>query len=150
MKCSTKKPNGSPCEARVRAGSEYCYFHDKQIAKERRIAQSKGGSKKKARPLLSGPIADFDLTTPEGMLASVQFALNRLVRDEIDAKTAHAIAYLSECARKLYDLAVLKRNIDQLNYLAKTERVYDPLREQLDDDLDQFAELATEENTSNA
>lgn len=43
-------------------------------------------------------------------------------------------------------MTVLRRDIDQLKDLAKTESVYDPLRELLNDHFDQFEELDTEEN----
>ncbi len=149
-KCCVSKANGKPCEAHVRAGSAYCYFHDNQVAQQRRMAQSKGGSKRKTSQPLSPLAEDFDLASPQGLLASFQFTFNRIVRGEIDAKTAHAMAYLCECARKLYDTTVLKVEIERLKDLADTERVQNPLDEQLDEDFDQFEELPMEENTPNA
>ncbi len=61
--------------------------------------------------LPSQPLPHFDLTTPEGLHASFQFTFNRLVDGEIDAKTAHALAYLCECSRKLYETTA--RNIER-------------------------------------
>jgi hypothetical protein len=149
-KCFGKRSNGSSCKAHVRAGSQYCFFHDNQTAKQRQIAQSKGGSRRKARLEPLCPSEDFDLSTPEGIVASVQFVFNRLVRGEIEPKAAYAMAYLSECARKLHEVMVVKKEIECLKAQANTERICSPLREQLDDHAGVFEELPIEENTPNA
>jgi hypothetical protein len=124
-KCSAKKLNGSPCKVRVLAGSDYCFFHDPEKAPQRQVAQSKGGRKRKDLPLPSAPPDNFDLSTPEGMRVCIQYALNRVVRGEIDTKTVYAIAYLLESARKLYDTTELKREMERWKDLfnAKVEVV---------------------------
>ena len=147
--CSGKRSDGSSCAAHARKGSQYCFFHDKEVAKQRRVAQSKGGSRGKARLQPLCPSEDFDLSTPEGIVASVQFIFNRLVRGEIEPKSAYAMAYLCECARKLHEMMVVKKDIESLQARANTERLFSPLRVQRNEDLDEFEELPIEENAPN-
>jgi hypothetical protein len=142
--CTAKKLDGSSCKARAHQGSALCFFHDNQVAQQRRTAQSAGGRKGKARPVPSSPLPDFDLTTPEGLLASFQLTFNRLVRGEIDAKSAHAMAYLCECSRKLIETTLLKKRLERVEDLANGETSSDQLQNY------KFEEMPLDRNIPNA
>ena len=45
-KCKHIKDDGKKCKAYKMAGSEYCYFHDPKLVKERLDAASRGGKLK--------------------------------------------------------------------------------------------------------
>ncbi len=49
--CAGTKRDGSPCTATVEPPQRYCWWHDPQIAAERRRAASRGGSSRPSREI---------------------------------------------------------------------------------------------------
>jgi hypothetical protein len=51
-RCSSSKPDGTPCERIVGASQSYCYAHDPTRSEDRRRAASKAGKSKPSRELI--------------------------------------------------------------------------------------------------
>ena len=63
-KCKHIKDDGKKCKAYKMAGSEYCYFHDPKLVKERLAAAARGGKLKARLSQVKDIVAEAVATRP--------------------------------------------------------------------------------------
>src|ERR1700722_158294 len=97
--CKSKTLIGGPCQAPILSGSEYCLFHDPSSREARKAAQRAGG-KARARSVAPIPFGEIDLGDPTKIPAVMTHTANLVCAGRLDAKRAHAIGHLAECALK--------------------------------------------------
>ena len=120
--CKFLRQDGRACEARAMAGSDFCFFHDPAAVKPRRDAQQRGGRKKLRVPALdSVPTRDFDLSDPKDITKLLAYAVNRIVRGEIDPKCAYALGYLADCSLRAFNAGTLAERLTHLEGLQQVE-----------------------------
>jgi len=124
--CKGSKKDGSRCRAEARNNSQFCFFHDPELKQARLDAQRRGGSRgTKMTPtsrLLEAPDTDFSLNEPQAIVEFLGYAANRVVRGQLDSKSAYALGYLADCALRAYNVAVTSEKIDEIAQLQKAER----------------------------
>lgn len=120
MKCTSKTQNDQPCRSFVRTGSEFCYFHDPALGKQRRAAQSKGGRNRS--PLLAMPVlpSEFDLKDPDNVANLLNLVVNRLVSGQMEAKTGNAVAQVVNLALRVNELR------EEAEQAAQAKRLREP------------------------
>lgn len=119
--CKTNKLDGQPCEARAVHGSDLCYFHAPEMRGRRQNSQRRGGSKKAPVRVMSNPPAEFDLSISSNVTKLLNYAVNRLVRGELDVNSAYAIVSLSDCANRVRNTSLLIQRLDELERLQQAE-----------------------------
>jgi hypothetical protein len=124
--CQAKKDNRQPCKARAQAGSKFCFFHDPNARDQRREAQSKGGGKRTHSVVFYPPPSDFDLSDPHGVANALTWVANRVIRGELDSRTATAVGYLGDCALRAYNAGSIADRLEALERLQKAEPNWSP------------------------
>ena len=112
---------GEPCKARPLTESDYCFFHDPASQHDRQEAQRKGGSKSSRLHVLSSPPSDFDLSNPHEIAKLLTYTANRVLRGELDPKTAYALGYLGDCALRARNAGAIAERLDRLEELQRAE-----------------------------
>lgn len=123
--CKVTKIDGQRCKARAQTGSAFCFFHDPDSRERRLAAQSQGGSKPAPFQVTSNP-PDFDLEDPSDIAKLVSYAVNRLLRGELDAKAAHTVGYLADCALRVHSAGALSNRVERLERLQNAEQSRPP------------------------
>jgi len=120
VKCTSKTQNDQPCRSFVRTGSEFCYFHDPALGRQRRAAQSKGGRNRS--PLLAMPAlpSEFDLKDPDNVANLLNLVVNRLVSGQMEAKAGNAVAQVVNLALRVNELR------EQAEQAAQAKRLREP------------------------
>ena len=119
--CRAVKSDGRACKAQAVTGSWFCFFHNPDATESRREAQRKGGSKGTRLQVISSPAQDFDLSNPKGVAKLIAYAANRVVRGELDSKSAYALGYLADCALRAHSAGTVTERLDRLELLQKAE-----------------------------
>ena len=119
--CQALKSDGRACKAHTVAGSRFCFFHNPNATESRREAQRKGGSKGTRLQVISSAARDFDLSNPKGVAELLAYAANRVVRGELDSKSAYALGYLADCALRAHNAGTVTERLDWLELLQKAE-----------------------------
>jgi hypothetical protein len=138
--CIFKKSDTEQCRARALSNSAFCFFHAPTAQPHRRDAQQRGGRNNKrnfgpAHP----PVSAFDFSNPRGVLLAIEHAVNALVQNPLDARSAHEIGYLSDCAIRALNLIVVTAALERLERLQLASRI-EPANEQ-DEDTTFFEEV---------
>lgn len=121
MVCQAQSKSGYRCKAQAQSGSDFCFFHNPASRNERETAQRRGGQAN-ARSLAAIPDADIDLSDPSRILTLVTRAANLVCCGRLDAKRAHALGHLADCALKAYALGTLKQRQDRIERLLEEQR----------------------------
>ena len=111
-KCCAIKRDGTPCNAYARAGSDYCYYHDPQMAAQRHQARSKGGRARHGRQI--GPVGaapSLPLDTMSGVTVLLQHAINQTLQLENSIARARTLGYLAGLLIKALDIASLEERV---------------------------------------
>jgi len=93
--CCHNNDDGTQCKAHPQTGSDYCFFHDPELAAERKAASRAGGAanRKTTRPPVDLP--DNPLQTLSQIADLLRETLDRARRSEIKAHDAKAIGYVT-------------------------------------------------------
>jgi hypothetical protein len=98
MKCKHKNKEGKECEAPAMAGSDFCYYHNPEIADKRKADQKKGGSVGYNKGLVKAEPIDIS-TDDKAIIYLLVDTINRVrevrLDGSIDVKTANAIGQLA-------------------------------------------------------
>src|SRR5205823_14246222 len=135
--CTATGRDGLPCAAQALAGSTQCFFHSPTAEHERARSRGRrqGGIVVRSRSHLALPtdIPAVELETPRDVTALLAETISQLRRGEIDAKSANAIAYVSNVALTSLQLeseyAGRQGTVVNFNILPPTEPIpIDPYR----------------------
>lgn len=104
-KCKAKRKDGSPCKAPVKAGGDYCFFHDPDKAEANKAAKVKGGRAGKLAVLepdevkpWRGQIGDVtvlkDMSTAD-LVNLLSDTIDEVRVGKIDPRVANSVGYLA-------------------------------------------------------
>src|SRR5438094_246747 len=98
--CTATRRDGAPCAAQALDGNQHCFFHSPSAehARARSRGRRQGGIVVRSRSHLPTDIASVELQTPRDVTVLLAETISQLRRGEIDAKSANAIAYVSNVA----------------------------------------------------
>jgi hypothetical protein len=120
--CQQVKPDGSKCQARPPAGSDFCFFHDPEKSAEREAAQRAGGQKNKMA-VLPSTAPDARLQDTRDVVTLLSETINHVRRGEIDPKVANAVGYLGGLLMKaIHEAEIEQRKADEAKRAAERER----------------------------
>jgi hypothetical protein len=112
-RCLYKRPDGMACRAKATARSEFCFFHDPELAADRREAQRAGGLRNKAVSLPSDT-PDSDLKNVGDVIVLLAMTINQVRRGQIDPRISNAVGYLSATLLKAFEIGDLERRISDV------------------------------------
>jgi hypothetical protein len=100
--CTANRRDGAPCAAQALAGNQHCFFHSPSAehARARSRGRRQGGIVVRSRSQIvqASDMAAVELQTPRDVTTLLSETISQLRRGEIDAKSANAIAYVSNVA----------------------------------------------------
>lgn len=119
--CKAVNARGLPCGGYATAGSDFCFAHDPDRAKERKAARSKGGYARHGRQLLTAG----DLPESFRTIADVTELLECTVKDALTLENsiarARAVGYLAGILFKALEVGDLEERIAELERLRGTK-----------------------------
>lgn len=118
--CEGVTADGRSCSARAMDGSPFCFFHDPEKHEQRRQAQRKGG-RRQSRLLANSPPREFTFSDPAEIAEFLAYVANRIVRGELDAKIANAVAYCADCALRAHGAGTIAERLARLERLQQAE-----------------------------
>src|SRR5579859_5996943 len=93
--CCHNNDDGTQCKANPQTGSEYCFFHDPELAEERKAASRAGGAANRRTTRQPVDLPDNPLQTLSQIADLLRETLDRTRRSEIKAHDATAIGYVT-------------------------------------------------------
>ncbi len=98
MKCAATLSDGFPCQAEALTDGQFCAFHDsrEEWRSRHREASARGGRASRA-PLRPVGV-DFDVSTPEKVLTTLQAVGKALSEGRCDRGVANALGILAKNA----------------------------------------------------
>jgi hypothetical protein len=93
LTCKATTPDGSECQARPIANSGYCFFHDPNKSKERKLASQRGG-KGRVTVIPRPDLPVTSLRTNEEILTFVETVIAEVRGGMISPKAANAVGCL--------------------------------------------------------
>jgi hypothetical protein len=115
--CATKRDQ-SNCQAPVRPGSEFCFFHDPSKSEERREAQAQGGRRTRIKTL-EATSPDVKVGDCGDAIALLVQTINQVLKGEIDPRVANSVGFLANILMKALEQDKLETRIEQLEALLK-------------------------------
>lgn len=102
--CHSRRVDGSPCRANAQRGKQFCFFHDPARKAQLRRARKAGGKSRARKTANLAPnTPDYPLRNPTDAATLLGNVANRLLRDEMDARTANAIANVVNIALHAFE-----------------------------------------------
>lgn len=131
--CEGVKDDGSKCQAPVRQGSRYCFFHDPAKETARKDAQQRGGRANRAT-VLPADAPDLPLNSVKDIASLYSRIINLQLRGEISPKEASSLGY--NCAQlvKLLDASNTEERLAALENARKTRVPDAPLSDPFEDE----------------
>jgi hypothetical protein len=124
--CAGIKSAGVRCQAKVQAGSAYCFFHDPKKSKTRKAAQRLGGSRNRA--VVLGPGApQVELGSLSDVAKVLTETINQVRRGELDYKVGYSVGYLCALTMKALDGSQLEERLGVLERALKVKPASRPL-----------------------
>ena len=115
--CEFVKSGGEPCQAKCMTNSDYCYWHNPDMAASRGEARKKGGQNRRAGKQTSH--GRYSIKTTDEILRALEDALNDACNLENSHARARTIGYLCQISLKALEIGELERRL-----LALEEKVY--------------------------
>lgn len=111
MRCSWTTVDGATCSAEALVGDPAgrCWFHSDTNAGSRQEARSRGGRASRAPQKPAG--VDFDVSTPEAVLATIQATGRALSAGTCDRGTANALGILAKNATDVHRVLGYERRL---------------------------------------
>ncbi|HTC93664.1 MAG TPA: hypothetical protein VK699_09440 [Terriglobales bacterium] len=85
QRCCHITTDGTQCKANPQSGSEYCFFHDPELAKERKAARRAGGKANRRTTRKPVDLPDNPLLTLPQIADLLRETLDRVRRSQITA-----------------------------------------------------------------
>ncbi|MFH0775349.1 MAG: hypothetical protein V2A53_07680 [bacterium] len=98
------------CDAPPMKGLDYCFFHNPEKAKERKIAQIKGGKRGQRAVLLESAVR---IEKVDDVIALLGESINQVRIGEVDPKVASVVGYLANTMLRALELRDGKGQIDE-------------------------------------
>ena len=111
--CRAKKPDGSSCQAAALPGSDFCFFHDPDLADERREANAFGGRQNRMKTL-DADAPDVKVESCQDIVRLIGETINQVRKGQLDPRVANAIGYLTNVLIKAYEQGDLEKRIEDL------------------------------------
>ena len=115
--CKYVKANGEPCRAGRMDESDYCYWHNPDVAKKRAEARKRGGHNRRAGKQSNHGL--YSIRTTDEVLKALEDALNDACGLENSHARARTIGYLCQIALKGLEVTELENRLTALE-----EKVY--------------------------
>ena len=141
--CRRLKPDGSKCQARRVAGSEFCFFHDPEKSAAREVAQKAGGQRNKIT-VLPSTAPDARLQGARDVVSLLAETINQVRRGEVDPKVANAVGYLGGLLIKALHEAEIEGRLAALEAAVKGQSIAPELN--LDGTDERYSEARKNEN----
>jgi hypothetical protein len=93
--CRYKRDDGMQCKANPLTGSQFCFFHDPGLDRERKAARKAGGIARTRKVMLPANLIAKSLRTGKDVAELLGETINQVRRGEIDLRVSNAIGYLS-------------------------------------------------------
>ena len=94
-RCRYIRTDATQCKANAQTTSEFCYFHDPSLERERAEARRTGGIARTRKPALLpfAPIRKLD--TVSDVIKLLGETINQVRRGELDLRISNSVGYLS-------------------------------------------------------
>ena len=115
--CEFVKSDGEPCQAKCMTNSDYCYWHNPDMAASRGEARKKGGQNRRAGKQSNH--GRYSIKTTDEILRALEDALNDACNLENSHARARTIGYLCQISLKALEAGELERRLEALE-----EKVY--------------------------
>jgi len=94
-RCRHRSSDATQCKANAQRDSEFCFFHDPALGKERTAARRAGGIARTRPAVLPTRVPSKELRTAGDVVELLAETINRVRKGELDLRTSNAIGYLS-------------------------------------------------------
>jgi hypothetical protein len=110
MQCKFKNNQEKQCSANAVKDSQYCFFHDKDNEKQRKLAQSKGG---KANLIaVKDPLPPMPIANVQDVLGLLEDTVNRVRTGELDVKIGNCIGFLSGHLIRAFEVTSIANRVE--------------------------------------
>jgi hypothetical protein len=114
-RCLAASKTGAPCQARAKAGTSFCAFHDPRATAEQDEARRAGGRSRSApRAVLPAEEADLVLEGPRDLPALLADTINRVRKGALDPRVANTVGYLAGVLIRAFEVSELEERIRRL------------------------------------
>lgn len=110
--CKYVKQNGERCQAKRMAESDYCYWHNPDMAAKRAEARKRGGQNRRVGK--QGNNGRYSIRTTDDVLRALEDALNDATGLENSHARARTIGYLCQIALRGLEVGELENRIAAL------------------------------------
>ena len=111
--CQVKKPDGSDCQAAALPDSDFCFFHDPDLADERHKANAAGGRQNRMKTL-SADAPDVKVESCQDVVRLISETINQVRRGQLDPRVANAIGYLANVLIKAAEQGDMEKRLADL------------------------------------
>ena len=110
--CKFVKSNKEPCQAKCMTDSDYCYWHNPDVAAKRAEARKKGGQNRRAGKQSNHGC--YSIKTTDDILVALEDALNDACGLESSHARARTIGYLCQILLKALEVGALEERLQAL------------------------------------
>ena len=96
--CEFLKADGTRCRANTRSASNYCYFHDPSVSRERHLARKRGGIARSSHKLVLPDATNQPLSSVPDVLSLLEATANEVRRGQLETRLANCVGYLCSVA----------------------------------------------------
>ena len=100
--CKATNARGEPCSSPRVEGTEYCFWHNPDLSKERDAARKRGGLNRR-QVKAAKPVGPVQAQTPEDLLILLEQALTDCLALENSISRAKAVGYLAGVILKVQE-----------------------------------------------
>ena len=109
--CQAVNARGEPCGAYAVTGSRYCFYHDPDLAAERKAARAKGGRVRHGRKLTTGSDGPTEIASMGEVVDLLEQTINDCLKLENSIARARAIGYLAGTLARVMEMSELEQRI---------------------------------------
>jgi hypothetical protein len=113
-RCRYEREEASHCKANAQTSSEFCFFHDPALVKDRAAARRAGGIARTRKIVLPNDLPVKRLQTVAEVVELLGETINQLRRGEIDLRVSNAIGYLSSILLNAIEKSSFEERLDAL------------------------------------
>lgn len=116
-RCKATNARGEPCGAPALHGSDWCFWHDPALAKERAAARRKAGKNRRrgaADPSFAEAMESREFRTLEDIVGLLGVTIRQTLALENSVSRNRALGYLSRCWADVYRVGEIERRVEVL------------------------------------
>jgi hypothetical protein len=122
MQCAFIKPDNNQCQANAMADSEFCFSHNPETQKEKKLAVLRGGLAPKPRKD-DQQLEPLPINNTDQILVLIQDTINRVRTAPITHQKANSIGYLASIALKTLEIGELNEKVELINRLILERKI---------------------------